>query len=263
MNVPIYITISVVTVAAFAVIALPLTLARISKRYSLPSNIALPVGIFLGLWLVLTTILAMAGDYQPIAHKPPALGYDMLLSLVFMGAAIIFIPGLRQIFWHEGTQASLIAVQIWRIEGVIFLILMVLKQLPALFAVPAGIGDLFVGLTAPLVARYFNHPGGRQRAIIWNLLGILDLINATSMAMLTIPGPFRLFYTSPTSSLVTYFPVALIPTFLVPLSFMLHLISLRYIFSKAGRSSQSEKISHKLSQLDSSQESLPVQVNTK
>ncbi len=263
MNVPIYVTISVVAVAAFAVIALPLVLARASKRAALSSQSALAVGLFLGVWLITATILASTGEFLPIPNKPPALGIIMLVSLIAMGLAISFITGLRQIIQHKATQASLVALQFWRIEGLIFLILMALGQLPVLFALPAGIGDLLVGLAAPFVARYFNQPGGRRLAIIWNFLGMLDLVDATTLAILSIPGPIRLFYTSPDSSLVAGFPVALIPTFLVPLSFMLHLISLRYLFSKAGKSSQSEKVSQAAGQFDSPEESLFVREGTK
>ena len=43
---------------------------------------------------------------------------------------------------------------------------------------------------------------------------------------MTSPGPTQVFATAPTSELMTHFPLALVPTFLVPLAFTLHVISL-------------------------------------
>lgn len=44
--------------------------------------------------------------------------------------------------------------------------------------------------------------------------------------MTTNPGPLLIFHTVPTSELIMHFPLVLVPTFLVPLAFALHVISL-------------------------------------
>jgi hypothetical protein len=44
--------------------------------------------------------------------------------------------------------------------------------------------------------------------------------------VMTSPGPAQVFRTTPTSELATQFPLALVPTFLVPLAFILHVVSL-------------------------------------
>ncbi len=45
MNIPLYVTASVVAVGAIAAIALPIILARVSKRAAPPVNVATPVGL--------------------------------------------------------------------------------------------------------------------------------------------------------------------------------------------------------------------------
>jgi hypothetical protein len=110
--------------------------------------------------------------------------------------------------------------------GVVFLILMANGQMPALWALPAGIGDVIVGVTAPWIARNLETPAGKRRAIIFNLFGMTDLVVAVGLGVMTNPGPAQVFRTTPTSELVTQFPLVLVPTFLVPLAFMLHVISL-------------------------------------
>jgi hypothetical protein len=46
-------------------------------------------------------------------------------------------------------QANLIRLHLWRLVGIVFLVLMVRGQMPALWALPAGIGDVLIGATAP------------------------------------------------------------------------------------------------------------------
>ena len=98
--------------------------------------------------------------------------------------------------------------------------------MPALWALPAGIGDVIVGAMAPSIAARVDMPQGRRRAIIFHLFGMADLVVAVGLGIMTSPGPAQVFRTTPTSELATHFPLALVPTFLVPLAFVLHVISL-------------------------------------
>lgn len=242
MNIPFYITASVIGVGALGVIALPIMLSWASKRAAIPVNFATSVGLALAAWFVLTTVLAMADTFRlVIGEVVPVLGLGLLGTLVGGGLALAFSPGLRKLLSHPAAQSGVIALQAWRIEGAAFLMLMLLGQLPPLFALPAGLGDLFVGLTAPLVARNIHRPGARRWAIAWNLFGLTDLAVAIGLGAATSPGPVQLFITTPTSEAITAFPLAIIPTFFVPVSILLHLVSLRYLFSNPIKSSLKEK----------------------
>lgn len=55
------------------------------------------------------------------------------------------------------------------------------------FAGPAGVGDLVIGLTAPLIALglWRRGPSSRRWALIWNVAGILDLVMAVALGVLT------------------------------------------------------------------------------
>jgi len=55
---------------------------------------------------------------------------------------------------------------------------------------------------------------------------LADLIVAVGLGIMTNPGPTQIFFTTPSAELITRFPLALVPTFLVPLAFTLHVISL-------------------------------------
>jgi hypothetical protein len=53
-------------------------------------------------------------------------------------------------------QSWLIGIQLYRVLGVIFRLLKAQGRLPSLFALPAGAGDVAVGLLAPVGARLHN-----------------------------------------------------------------------------------------------------------
>jgi hypothetical protein len=112
--------------------------------------------------------------------------------------------------------------------------------LPGLFAWPAGIGDMAIGVTAPFVILGLR----RQPAFaagtffrVWNVFGILDLVVAVSLGALSSMLGFG------NSGTVAAFPMAempliLVPTFLVPLFVMLHIASL----IQAGRLKEAGKV---------------------
>lgn len=192
-------------------------------------------GLFLAGWLLLALMLAVRDQFHanPRAVLPGMrLGVVILLPLLIGYGLAVGSSKTRALLDHV-PQHWLIGVQLYRIIGLVFLWLYGKGLLPAQFAVPAGYGDLFIGLTAPLVAFAMlkQSPGARSLAVIWNLFGILDLVVALSMGVLSAPGPFRHFFTEPTAELLTLFPLVLIPAFAVPLSVLLHLLSLRRLFN--------------------------------
>ena len=99
-----------------------------------------------------------------------------------------------------------------------------LGLIPGQFAIPAGVGDVLVGLSAMVVAAMlvYGVNGARMAAIAWNLLGILDLVVALSAGFLSSPGPFQMLALDQPNILTTAYPTVLIPVFAVPLSLILH-----------------------------------------
>jgi hypothetical protein len=97
--------------------------------------------------------------------------------------------------------------------------------IPGVFALPAG---LLVGVLALPTAFYLasGAPGGRGAAIAWNVLGILDLVNALALGILSSPGPLHLLALDDSNTFITTYPTVMTPAFAVPLSLILHGISL-------------------------------------
>jgi len=113
--------------------------------------------------------------------------------------------------------ASITLFQTLRLLGFTFLVSEARRILPAFFAWPAGYGDMLTGATATYVALKFAQPAHRSAFIAWQFLGITDLVLAVGIG--TTAG-----LTHPGASMLTVLPFSLIPTFMVPLFLMLHVI---------------------------------------
>lgn len=185
--------------------------------------------LYLFAWLALALLLSAYDVFVPVAGKPfpmIALGVSMPLvaGLVLLRRSMTLNRALDAIPTHW-----LVGIQLYRSFGLIFVLLFLQQQLPAAFALPAGLGDLAIGLTAPLVAWWVWQ--GRKRGCLtllgWNVLGIVDLVVALSVGFFSSPGRFQLLALDEPSTLITAFPLVLIPVFAVPLSLLLHVAGLK------------------------------------
>jgi hypothetical protein len=142
-------------------------------------------------------------------------------------AALRIFPRIR-VFALSLDLRLIAGMQAWRFAGLGFLALYAQNVLPAVFALPAGLGDMGMGLTAPwIMIALARSPGfATSKAFIrWNLFGMLDLVVAVSIGALN-----TLFTTGATGEISTgpmaTLPLLLIPAFLVPLFFMLHIAAI-------------------------------------
>lgn len=128
----------------------------------------------------------------------------------------------------------MIASQIYRVVGISFIPLYYQGLLPAAFAFPSGYGDIVVGITAPFVAYMYakKKPYSRELALIWNMIGIADLVIAIGIGNLGYPRPLQMLPLHPSTELLSLFPLVLIPLFAVPLALVLHFFSFRMLIKK-------------------------------
>lgn len=152
---------------------------------------------------------------------PVRLGLAALLPIV---AFAIWFAGSQKFrgFTLSLSPSVLTLVQSWRVMGIAFVSLEAYSLLPAVFALPAGYGDMFIGATAPLVALMLANARSRNSYILWHLLGMADLVTAVALGTTA-----RLFSPQAASMVhMTELPLSLVPTFFVPLFFILHIISI-------------------------------------
>jgi hypothetical protein len=178
-------------------------------------------------WLAVTVALAALGIYHVDAGAIPTIQYGILLPIL-IGILLIWRSEAAKRIIDAVPQEWLVGVQLYRALGVIFLILYATGKLPGLFAWPAGVGDIAIGLLAPVVGfAYARAPRGAAGLVrAWNVFGILDLVVAVGTGFVTAPSLFQPIEVQPNSELMSVLPMVLIPVYLVPLSIVLHLASL-------------------------------------
>lgn len=189
------------------------------------------LGFVLFGWLALTLFLAWQGLFhsalnQQVPYIALAIGTPILVGALLVRGS----EQVREIIFAV-PQSQLVAFQFYRVLGVIFLVLYAGRQLPGSFALPAGYGDLFVGLTALLVGAAYarNHPKRDQLVTLWNWFGISDLVVAMTTGFLSAPSRFQILSLDAPNFLIGSFPLVMVPIYAVPLSVVLHLASLSKI----------------------------------
>jgi hypothetical protein len=213
------------------VIGIPASTSAVLYRGAVAAGLSLPVATavtattaaVLGGWLVVSGLLARAGVYRQDPGE--AVPWLLVAFAIFLVALLLAtrIPLVSRILADPGTPARLALPHTLRVVGVLFLITMAQGHLPAAFALPAGLGDIAIGLAAPFVALQLARGTGRTAAVRFNVLGILDLAVAGSIGFLL----FRVVEVTPSTAPLFVLPLALIPTVPVPLALALHIVSLR------------------------------------
>lgn len=206
--------------AAVVITCIALTLA---VTVALPRG-SRPVGAaVIALWLVITAAVAGTGLYT----TEPWLGIGVVAP-VLLGLLALRNPVIAERLADARAAAVLAAIQVLRLVGGAFLVLLAIDQLPLGFALPAGVGDVLVGVLAPFAAyALWRRPDRRAPGIAFNTLGLLDLIVAIPLGVFHAPGRLQLIVTNPTTGMLGELPMTLIPTFVVPLAFVLHVASLQ------------------------------------
>jgi hypothetical protein len=226
-HIPWYTTITLVVTQPFIAFAVWRILAPAA-----PGAVRIGLGVFLGGWVALA--FALAPSPATLVGRDPFYLTPLLAVFALGSFAVVLLafglsPQLRRAV-AAASLPAIVGVQFYRILGVLFIILLAQGQLPAHFAAPAGWGDIFVGLTAPVVALALMRrtAGARTLAIAWNLFGLLDLMVAVGMGT-GVLAPYlmpELGSRVPSAAAMGVFPLILVPTFAVPLSVILHVIAL-------------------------------------
>lgn len=228
----ILISVLVPTTVALVVTAISLGLWR-RRRSATDARVAIAAAAVLVIWAAAVGVLAYQGAFRAApGDVPPAIGVALAFALAVFVSALLASASLRRLV---GSQADLTRLHVWRLIGLVFVLLSVWHRLPALFALPAGLGDAAIGATAPWMARHAETLPAR-RFVVWHALGLADLIMAVALGVTTNTGVTQIFHTVPTSEAMTLFPLALVPAFLVPLAATLHGLSLGRIVASRVQS---------------------------
>ncbi len=186
------------------------------------------IGGVAGAWIGFAVAVTVAGAFD----RPAAVGLMFALPLVTVALLTRFSPQFRAAF-DSIPSTYIIGANVFRVVGLFFLVLLAQGRLGGPFPYFAGIGDIITGLFALQIARLAQHaPLNHPRILAWNAFGMLDLINAVALGVLSRPGTVtQLIHAGVGSAAVGTLPWSLIPLVLVPT----YLIGHAAIFARALR----------------------------
>jgi len=179
--------------------------------------------VALAAWFLFALGGSLLGVFDSGPRPPLLLGLAAVVPVVAFVAGYLTSARFREFVLSLDLRALSLA-QTFRVVGIVFVILYLLGALPGVFALPAGLGDFAIGVTAPVVAWYWKRPFPYRTFIVWNVLGSLDLVSAMTLGVLASASPVGVLAGDVSTRLMGQFPLSLIPTFFVPLLLIFHLI---------------------------------------
>lgn len=200
-------------------------IARPTALVSFGSAVAVSV---IALWTGAIVLVTQAGWFIDSSTSLPV----RLLPAVAVPPTIFLIsyrsfPQLRQ--WVEDLDLALVVgVQTFRVIGIVFVFDWAQGELPAVFAAPAGLGDIAVGVFALFVTvRVAGAPEAHDNAVrSLAIAGFVDFAAAFIFATLASRGMPLSVSDSALPLAAQTFPASLIPTLAVPMFMIAHIISL-------------------------------------
>lgn len=222
-------------VRAFAV-ALPLVALAIlmigTIRARLPTwktaMVVLAAALFFGFWYAIAVPVSRAGGFNvpPTLQDPPiVLGF--LFGGAFLTWALAWLTPLGRHITMATPLSAIAAFQIPRLMGGVFLVGWSTGSIPAAFAIPAGLGDVWAGIAGWRASSAYARgaPEAPKMLARANLIGIGDFAMAVVLGILTSEG-FAHVLSRDAPNIINDYPLALFPAYFVPIFLGFHLISM-------------------------------------
>jgi len=209
------------------VLGLQKALARTSGDSGRRSRVVRRVVLLLGGWILLQGVLALKGFFADFSRLPPRPGIVMLIPLPVV-LWIAFSKKGKELLMHTPPQ-WILYLQSFRIIVEITLWLCVLyRLLPIQMSFEGRNFDILSGLFAIPAGYYcFVKKSWPSWVVpLYNVGGLLLLLNIVTVAVLSMPTPLQVFHNEPANTLIVKFPCIYLPGFLVPLAYTLHIFSL-------------------------------------
>lgn len=182
-------------------------------------------------WLFFQSILSLGSFYANTSTVPPRLPIFAVLPAVLLIIALFIFA--RKSFIEPLPLKILTLLNVVRIPVELVLYwLSEHKMVPKIMTFEGWNFDILSGIIAPIVFWLAFRKGktNRRLLILWNLVGLILLINIVSIAIFSLPSPFQSFY--PPNVAVLRFPFIWLPAVVVPIVLFSHLASLWILLKK-------------------------------
>jgi hypothetical protein len=192
------------------------------------------VAIALLAWTCLLSGLSISGFISNFNTIPPRFVIIVFIPLATLVWALLVSRTTRQILNYVPPQVILY-LQVFRVAVEILLWLLFIQNLlPIQMTFEGRNFDIIAGITGPIVAYFGMVKNKWPKAILigWNFISLGLLINIVTIAILSLPTPFRYFMNEPPNVIVADFPFVWLPGLLVPMAYGLHFLSIRQLVNQ-------------------------------
>ncbi len=206
-----------------------------NSRREKTKNKAFPILIGLTVWLCIQALLGWFHFYSlSINSLPPRIVLTGIFP-AFVVILLLFTSPRGKRFVDSLPIKNLTYLNLVRIPVEIVLYwLFVYGAVPELMTFEGRNFDILAGISAPLIA-YFGFASGtikRKLILSWNFIALALLLNIVINALFAAPSPIQKFAFEQPNIAILYFPFCWLPTFVVPLVLLGHLVSIRQLLKK-------------------------------
>lgn len=221
------------TLLCVILVHLGLKMALKRAQYSNISAVLRKYWMIIGIWVGALTVLTITGFLGDFGAFPPRFPIVLLVPFVF----IYFVSRskLLKVVLEYIPQSWLLTVQFFRVPVEILIWCLFMGGATPIQMTFEGLNwDILSGILGPIAALLLVAWKKNRKAIIigYNIIGLLLLINIVTVAILSLPMPFRYFMNEPANTEVTNFPAVFLPGILVPLAYTLHWFSLKKLLNR-------------------------------
>jgi hypothetical protein len=196
---------------------------RVLAGEHLNRGIGFRVGLLV--WLGIPAVLSFQGVFLDFGARPPQL-MRVVIPMALVIVAFVFSP------WGKSAaqkipESLLVGTQVFRLPLEVILYALALRGLLPFEMTFSGYNfDIVTAVFAlPLWWLVRRNAAPRWALLLWNIVGTLLLVAIVILAVLAFPEPFGWFL--PENQIVAWFPWVWLPTFLVPLALVSHLLIFR------------------------------------
>lgn len=183
--------------------------------------------IFSIFWLILISSISLTGFFQNTNTIPPR----FLIVLIGNIAFIAFLYSRLKAVALDYRYAMLVHALRVLVEITLYF-LFLRKQVPKIMTFNGLNFDIIIGISALIcfiLSQLFKVNLGKKTLLIWNVIGLLFLMNIIVIAFLSAPLPIQLLSFEQPNIAVLSFPYILLPSFIVPFVILTHILSIKQL----------------------------------
>jgi heme/copper-type cytochrome/quinol oxidase subunit 4 len=219
-------------ISIFFVLTTVLTIFLFAKSMTEAPQYKTVLGV-IAAWSIIQMALSLTGFYLKTDTLPPRFAFAIVPTLLLIIG--LFVTRSSKNFIESLDLKALTYMSVVRIPVELTLLWLFQNgQIPEVMTFEGRNFDIFSGITAPFIAYY----GFEKKALnstvmlIWNFICLGLLVNIVAYAIISAPTPLQQMAFDQPNRGILYFPFVWLPSVIVPLVLLAHLVSIKRLLKK-------------------------------